>query len=502
MATTESREEAAATTTEQGVSLLDQALAATRQTDHVQVKDLLKTLAREALDGTVTYSKNLTQTLQKAIADLDETLSRQLSAITHAPKFLKLEGSWRGLHYLVRTTETGTQQEIRVLSVTKKELHKDLTRNGDFEQSQVFKKVYEGEFGIAGGKPYGALIGDYEFENTSDDMEILNQMSAVSATAFAPFISAASPSLFGFSDFTELTQPRDIEKVFGSSEYAEWRAFRAQDSSRFVTLTMPRILARPPHESRQRAADEFEFTEADSAGGVEPFTKGTQRRHLPSQMCWTNAAYGLGTCLTTAFLESGFCVAIRGAEGGGKVENLPTYNFVSDDGDQDSQCPTEIGITDRREAELSRAGFLPLCHYRNTNYAVFFGAQTTQKPKVFDEPEATANAAISARLPYIMATSRIAHYLKVMARDNVGKFKDAAELEKELNRWINRYVNASAGASQESRAKYPLREAKVEVRDIPGNPGSYNAVAYLRPWLQMEELTASMRLVAEIPKAK
>jgi len=215
---------------------------------------------------------------------------------------------------------------------------------------------------------------------------------------------------------------------------------------------------------------------------------------------WMNAAYVMGTKMTAAFATSGFCTAIRGAEGGGKVEGLPAFLFKSDDGDTDLKCPTEVGITDRREAELSKLGFLPLCHYKNTDYSVFFGGQTVQKPKKYDRPEATANAAISARLPYIMATSRFAHYLKVMARDWIGSFKEAGDLENELNRWIKNYVNANEGAGQENRAKFPLREAKVVVQPIPGQPGSYNAVAWMRPWLQFEELATSMRMVASIPK--
>lgn len=485
---------AAAVETEEAVSLLDQAIGATKQTEPDRVEELMRTLTEEALKGTVTFSKNLTVTFNKAIAALDEKLSEQLSEIMHAEKFKKLEGSWRGLHYMVSNTLTGSDLKIRVMNVSKKVLAKDLAKAVDFDQSQTFKKIYENEFGMAGGEPYGALIGDYYFSNHPDDNELLRNMSNVAAGAFAPFISSSDPSLFGMESFQELSKPRDLKQKFDSTEYMKWRGFRDTQDSRFVTLTMPRVLARVPYGEATKPIDEFAYEEApfDASGNAKPMEH--------DDYCWMNAAYALGARLTNAFSEYGWCTAIRGAEGGGKVEDLPTHTFTSDDGDVDAMCPTEIGITDRREKELSDLGFLPLCHYKNTDYAVFFGAQSTQKPKIYDRPEATENAAISSRLPYLMATSRFAHYLKVMARDKIGSFMEATDCEAWLNRWIMNYVNAAEGASQDIRAKYPLKEAKIEVKEVPGSPGSYNAIAYLRPWLQFEELTTSMRLVARIPQ--
>ena len=476
------------------LSLLDQAIQVTRTAEPDEIQDLLRTLTSEALSGTVTFSKNLTQTFNKAIAAIDEKLSKQLTAIMHNEEFQKLEGSWRGLNYLVKNSETSSTLKIRVLNMTKKELHKDLTKAVEFDQSQVFKKLYENEFGTPGGEPYGALIGDFEFGNGTEDLEVLQGMSNVAAASFAPFISAASPKMFGLENFTELSKPRDLEKIFDSSEYIKWRGFRDSEDSRFVTLTMPRVLARVPYGSQGKQIEEFKFEEApiDASGVVSKMAS--------DDFTWMNASYALGERLTSAFAKYGWCVAIRGAEGGGKVENLPTFTFTSDDGDADQQCPTEIGITDRREAELSKLGFLPLCHYKSTDYAVFFGAQTTQRPKKYDKPDATANAAISARLPYIMATSRFSHYLKVMGRDKIGSFLEVSDCETWLNNWIRNFVNGNPDASAEMKAQYPLAEAQVTVKEIPGSPGAYNAVAYLRPWLQMEELTASMRLVARIPQ--
>lgn len=483
---------AEAATTE--VSLLDQALAATKQTERSRAEDLLRTLTDEALKGTVSYSKNVTVTINQAIRAIDGAISKQLNAVIHHPDFLKLEGSWRGLHHLVMNSETSTSLKLKVLNVSKRELFKDVDKAVEFDQSQVFKKLYENEFGTPGGEPYGSLIGDYEFTNHPEDLELLSKMSNVAAAAFCPFISAADPKLFGFDGWTELSKPRDLAKIFDTVEYAKWRSFRDSEDSRFVTLTMPRTLARLPYGANTKPVEAFGYEEAtfDAAGNPKAMDH--------DEYCWMNSAYVLGTRLTDAFAKYGWCVAIRGAEGGGKVEGLPAHVFKSDDGDPDLKCPTEIGITDRREKELSDLGFLPLCHYKNTDYAVFFGAQTTQKPKKYDKPEATANAAISARLPYMMATSRIAHYLKVMARDKIGSFMEAKDCEDWLNKWIKNYVNASPNAGQESRAKYPLAEARIVVAEIPGKPGSYNAVAHLRPWLQFEELTTSLRMVARIPQ--
>lgn len=477
------------------VSILEQAISATRQTPPDEAKDLLATLTKQVMKGTVKWDKNLTVTINTAIAKIDEMMSKQLAAIMHDEKFNKLEGSWRGLHHLVTTSETGSSLKIRMMNISKKELARDLEKAVEFDQSQIFKKIYESEFGTAGGEPYAALIGDFEFSSHPDDISLLSKMSNVAAAGFAPFVAAAAPQMFGFDTFTELSKPRDLEKIFDSAEYTQWRSFRDSEDARFVALTMPRVLARAPYGQDTKAIEAFNFEE------VEPNADGSARAAEHDQYCWMNAAYTMGATITHSFAEYGWCTSIRGAEGGGKVEGLPTHNFVSDDGDIDQMCPTEIGITDRREAELSKLGFLPLCHYKNTDYAVFFGAQTAQKPKKYGDPDATANAAISARLPYIMATSRIAHFLKVMARDKIGTFMEASEAETWLNRWINQYVNASPGASPEMKARYPLAEAKVEVKEVPGQPGVYNAVAWMRPWLQMEELTASLRLVANIPKA-
>ena len=492
MSQTQGAAAAAAAVTEEA-GLLDQVVAATRQTAPDDARDLVKNLVEQALAGTVTFDRNLSRTFNQAIAALDRKLSEQLNAIMHDPRFLQLEGSWRGLHYLVQNSETGANLKLRAFNVSKRELGRNLQRAVEFDQSTLFKAIYENEFGQAGGEPYGALIGDYEWTAHPDDVETLRLVSQVAAASFAPFVSGVGPKMFGFDDWTELPKVRDLEMTFQTLEYAKWRSFRDSEESRFVSLVMPRVLARLPYGSATKPIEEFGYEEApkDAAGAARPMGHG--------DYCWMNAAYVMGARMTAAFSESGFCTAIRGAENGGKVDNLPLHTFISDDGDVDGQCPTEIGITDRREAELSKLGFLPLVHYKNTDYAVFFGAQTANKPKTYDRPDANENAKISARLPYIMASSRFAHYLKVLARDKIGSFMEATECETWLNRWINNYVNSNENAGPEMKARCPLREATIEVQPIPGSPGSYNAVARLRPWLQFEELTTSMRMVAQIP---
>ncbi len=478
----------------QAPSVLEAAISATKQTERSRAEELLKALTEEALKGTVSFDKDVIRSITAGIQKVDEVISKQLAAIMHKPEFQQLEGSWRGLWYLVYNSETSAQLKLKVFNCGKRELFKDLDRAVEFDQSQTFKKIYSAEFDMAGGEPYGALIGDYQFENSNDDIELMGKMSQVAAAGFCPFITSANPGLFGFDDWTDLTKPRDLEKIFDTVEYTKWKSFRDSEDSRFVVLTLPRTLARLPYGKNTKPVDDFNFEE------VPLGSKGEAIGVAHDQYCWMSTAYVLGARLTDAFAQHGFCTAIRGANSGGRVEGLPAHIFKTEDGDTDLKCPTEVAIGDRREAELSKLGFLPLVHYKNTDYAVFFGGQTAQKSKVYDRPAATENAQISARLPYIMATSRFAHFLKAIARDWIGSFRETDDLTRDLNRWINNYVAASDNASEDERKKFPLREAKVVVEPIPGQAGAYNAVAWLRPFLQMEELNASLRMVAKIPQ--
>ena len=484
-----------AQTTEASFSLLDQITSAMpKAVERDEAHDMVKNLIGAAMAGTLVWDKSVTKTIRQAIKQIDERMSRQLAQIMHNDQFQKLEGSWRGLNHLVMNSETSKQLKLRMLNISKRELFKDLDKAVEFDQSQLFKKLYEDEFGMPGGEPFGALIGDYEMTNHPEDIDMLEKISGVCAAAHCPFISAADPALFGFEDWTDLTKPRDIEKIFMGKKYTKWNSFRNTEDSRYITLVMPRVLARLPYGASTKPIEEFGYEE------VELDASGEAKKTSHRDYCWMNAAYVMGTNMTRASAETNWCTAIRGMENGGKVDGLPVHNFLSDDGDLDSKCPTEIGITDRREAELSKEGFLPLCHYKNTDYSVFFGAQTCQRPLKYDRPEATANAAISARLPYIMAASRIAHFLKCIARDKIGSFLERKDMEDFLKRWIANYVLEDPSPSPEMKARYPLAEARITVEEIPGAPGSYNAVAMLRPWLQLEELTTSLRMVAKLPQ--
>jgi type VI secretion system protein ImpC len=424
--------------------------------------------------------------IQERIAQIDELLTGYLNEIMHDERFQRLEASWRGLHYLVSNTETSTTLKLRLLNATKKEVLDDLKKAVEFDQSIQFKQLYEEEYGTFGGHPYSVLVADYEFGRHPDDFEFLDKMAGVAAAAHAPFIAAAAPNLFDMDSFTELGKPRDLSKIFESAELIKWRSFREGEDSRYVALTLPHILMRLPYGPDTSPVEEFDYRE-DVDG----------RDH--SKYLWGNPAYALGVRITNAFAQYKWTAAIRGVEGGGIVEGLPTHTFRTDEGDVAAKCPTEIAITDRREKELNDLGFISLVHCKNTDRAAFFGGQTAQKPKVYNTPQATANARVSSQLPYILAASRFAHYIKAIMRDKIGSFMSRDNVEKYLNSWIANYVLLNDNASQSSKASYPLREGRVDVYDIPGKPGCYRATVFLRPHFQLEELTASIRLVAELP---
>jgi type VI secretion system protein ImpC len=424
--------------------------------------------------------------IQQRIAQIDELISAQLNEIMHEPEFQRLEASWRGLHFVVMNTETSTMLKLRVLNVTKDEIANDLEKAVEFDQSVLFKQVYEQEYGTFGGTPYSVLVGDYEFGRNPRDLGLLEKISNVAAAAHAPFIAAAAPALFDMDSFTELQKPRDLAKIFESLELIKWRSFRESEDSRYVTLALPHVLLRLPYGPDTKPVEGLNF--------VEDVDGRDHARYL-----WGNAAYALAQRINDAFAKFSWTAAIRGVEGGGKVEGLPTHTFNTDEGDIALKCPTEIAITDRREKELSDLGFISLVHCKGTDYAAFFGGQTAQKPKLYNTDQANANARLSAVLPYIMASSRFAHYIKVIMRDKIGSFQSREDVENYLNTWIMMYVLAKDDAGQNLKAQYPLREARVDVVEVPGKPGAYKATVFLRPHFQLEELTASMRLVAELP---
>jgi len=456
------------------------------------VERAVRTLAEQALSQTKLVSTDVVKSIEAIIAELDKKLTEQINLIMHHEDFQKLEGAWRGLHYLVNNTETDEMLKIRFMNISKAELGKTLKRykGTAWDQSPLFKKIYEAEYGQFGGEPFGCLVGDYYFDHTPPDVELLGEMAQVAAAAHAPFITGSSPTIMQMNTWQELANPRDLTKIFTTPEYAAWRSLRESEDSRYLGLAMPRYLARLPYGAKTNPVEEFAFEEDTGAADHSRYT-------------WANAAYAMATNINRSFKLYGWCSRIRGVESGGAVEGLPVHTFPTDDGGVDMKCPTEIAISDRREAELAKNGFMPLLHRKNSDFAAFIGAQSVQKPAEYTDPDATANANLAARLPYLFACCRFAHYLKCIVRDKIGSFKEREDMEGWLNQWISQYVDGAPQLSSETtKAMKPLREAKVEVEAIEDNPGYYSARFYLRPHYQLEGLTASLRLVSKMPSGR
>jgi type VI secretion system protein ImpC len=466
--------------------IIDTGIRPGDETARERGQELIRNLVDQLVSPDMVVAKSVVKTINARIAAIDALLSRQVDEILHAPEFQKLEGSWRSLNQLIMNSETGENLKIRVFNVSKKDLLRDFQAAAEFTESALWKKVYEYEFGVYGGDPFGALLGDYEFGKGAQDVALLEHISTVAAGAHAPFLSAAAPQMFGMDSFTQMPDPRDVAKIFDKNnpENTKWLSFRDSEDSRFMSLVLPHTLRRLPYGA-DNPVDEFDYQES---------IDGEHDRYL-----WGNAAYDLAGRLTDAFARHHWCVAIRGPEGGGLVEGLPIHVFKSREGDVGAKCPTEVLIPDTREKELSDLGFIGLLNCKNTDYAAFFGGNSVQRAKKYDTADATANAKLSSQLPYLMATSRIAHYLKAICRDKVGSFMSRSDCEKFLNRWIMNYVLNMDEASQEAKAARPLREARIDVVDDKARPGCYKAVAYLRPHFQLEELGVSLRLVADLP---
>jgi type VI secretion system protein ImpC len=456
------------------------------------VQHAVRTLAQQALADTKLIGSDVVKSIEAIIAELDKKLSEQINLILHHNDLQKLEGAWRGLHYLVNNTETDEMLKIRVMNISKQELGKTLKRYAGtaWDQSPIFKKVYEAEYGQFGGEPFGCLVGDYYFDQSPPDVELLGEMGKTCGSAHVPFIAGASPTVMGMGSWQELANPRDLTKIFTTPEYAAWRSLRESEDSRYIGLAMPRFLARLPYGAKTDPVEEFDFEE-DTAGADH------------ARYAWANAAYAMATNITRSFKLYGWCSRIRGIESGGSVEGLPVHTFPTDDGGVDMKCPTEIAISDRREAELAKNGFMPLVHRKNSDFAAFIGAQSLQKPAEYDDPDATANANLAARLPYMFACCRFAHYLKCIVRDKVGSFKERADMHRWLNNWVMNYVDGDpANSSEITKAQKPLAAAEVTVEEVEGNPGYYSSKFFLRPHYQLEGLTVSLRLVSKLPSAK
>ena len=456
------------------------------------VEQAVQTLAQQALVNTKIISGDAIRSIEAMIAALDKKLTEQVNLIIHQEEFQRLESSWRGLHYLVNNTETDEQLKIRVLNVSKQDLGKTLKRfkGTAWDQSPLFKKLYEEEYGQFGGEPYGCLVGDYHFDHTPPDVEMLGEMAKIAAAAHAPFVTGAGPSVMQMESWQELANPRDLTKIFTTPEYAAWRSLRESDDARYLALCMPRFLARLPYGAKTNPVDDFAFEED---------TEGSDH----SRYTWSNAAFAMAANINRSFKQYGWCSRIRGIESGGAVENLPTHTFPTDDGGVDMKCPTEIAISDRREAELSKNGFLSMIHRKNSDFAAFISGQSLQKPQEYDDADATANASLAARLPYLFACNRFAHYLKCIVRDKVGSFRSRESMQDWLNEWILKYVDGDPlNSSEETKARRPLAAAQVEVEEIEGQPGYYQSKFYLKPHYQLEGLTVSLRLVSKLPSEK
>jgi type VI secretion system protein ImpC len=491
---TKAQREAQTATIEAGefASLLQKEFRPKTDRARSEVENAVRTLAEQALASTVVVSDDVIRTVEAIIAEVDKKLSEQINLVMHHEDFRSLEGAWRGLRYLVNNTETDEMLKIRVMNISKKDLHKTLKKykGTAWDQSPIFKKMYEEEYGQFGGEPFGCLVGDYYFDHSPPDVELLGEIAKVGASAHCPFITAAAPSVMQMESWRELANPRDLTKIFQTPEYAAWRSLRESDDARYIGLAMPRFLARLPYGAKTSPVDEFDFEEDTEAADSNKYI-------------WANSAYAMAANINRSFKMFGWCSRIRGVESGGAVEGLPVHTFPTDDGGVDMKCPTEIAISDRREAELAKNGFMPLLHKKNTDIAAFIGAQSLQKPAEYDDPDASANANLAARLPYLFAISRFAHYLKCIVRDKIGSFKERGDMESWLNSWISQYVLSNPeSAGEETKARYPLAAAEVVVEEVEGNPGYYTSKFYLRPHYQLEGLTVSLRLVSKLPSVK
>ena len=457
-----------------------------------EVENAVQTLVTQALADSTLVKSDVLDTIEEMIARIDEKLSAQMNEIMHSPEFQQLESAWRGLHYLVYNSETDATLKIRVMNVGKQELYRNLKLfpGARWDQSPLFKKVYEQEFGQLGGEPYGCLVADYQFSHLPVDVQLLRDLSKTAAAAHAPLITGADPNLLGMDSWTELGNPRDLSKVFDTPEYAAWKGLRDAVDSRYVAMCMPRVLSRLPYGAKTEPVEEFAFEE-DTDG------------HKGEKYSWMNAAYAMAANINRAYKEYGWTVRIRGVESGGEVINLPTHTFPTDDGGVDLKCPTEIAITDRREGELSKSGLISIVHRKNTDKAAFIGGQSVYKPKKFFTVEATAADNLSSRIPYMFAVSRFAHYLKCMVRDKIGSTKEKEQLERWLQDWITLYVDGDPkNSSEETKARLPLAAAKVTVMADEENPGYYKANFYLRPHFQLEGMDIGMSLVSRLPSAQ
>ncbi|OWU69180.1 EvpB family type VI secretion protein [Roseovarius sp. 22II1-1F6A] len=454
-----------------------------------EVENAVQTLVKEALADQNVIKEDIIDTVDEMIAKLDQKLTAQVNEILHHEEYQKVESAWRGLHYFVMNSEPDASMKIKVLNVSKKELERELRSypGAKWDQSPLFKRIYEAEFGQLGGQPYGALVGDFYFDHSPADVRLLRDLGKIAAASHAPFISSASAGLLGMDSWNELNNPTDLASIFETPEYAAWKSLRESENSRYVALTAPRVLAREPYGQDSLPVEAFNFEEETDG-------------HTGEKYAWMNAAYTMAANIARAHKDYGWTVRIRGVQAGGEVINLPTHTFKTDDGAVDMKCPTEIAITDRREAEMSKIGMIGLVHRKNSDKAAFIGAQSLYKPKSYVDPQATASDNLSSRLPYIFAVSRFSHYLKCMVRDQIGMTREKEQLQRSLQTWIAQYIDGDPkNSSEETKARRPLAGAEIMVVEDEENPGYYMGKFFLRPHFQMEGMDIGMSLVSRLP---
>jgi type VI secretion system protein ImpC len=468
-----------------------------KKDDSEKLQGLVRNLALAARSRseTTAISSNAIKSIKSLIAGIDKMLTIQMNEILHAPEVREMEGTWRGLWYLINNTETDQKLKIRVMNISKQQLAETLEdyEGQMWDQSPIFKKIYTEEYSMLGGAPYTYLMGAYEFSNHPQDVGLLRNLSGICASAHTPFIAAASPRLFRMDSWQELPNPQDLQMIVSNPAYASWQSLRESEDSRYIGLTMPRVLARLPYGAETVPVKGFSFEEE------------VEKDH--NKYVWMNAAFPMSVNINRSHKLFGWGTQIRGVENGGTVINLPVHTFPTDDGSVAMKCPTEVAIDDRREAELAKLGLMPILHRKNTDLASFIGAHSLQDDETragrLVDPDAQSNERLSANLPYLFPVSRFAHYLKAIARDKVGSFKERSDMQIWLTEWINRYVLANpAFADDKARAKRPLAAAEVQVDSVEGRPGYYAARFYLRPHYQLEGINASLRLVSELPSVK
>ena len=426
--------------------------------------------------------------LDHHISEIDRKISAQLDAILHNPAFQAMEAAWRSLKFLVDRTDFKKNVKIDLVDVSKEELAEDFEDAPETIQSGLYKHVYTSEYDTPGGEPYGAIVSNYSFNSLPPDVGLMQEISRVSASCHCPFLGSVTPAFFGKDSVDELTRIEDMHSYMERSEFTKWNSFRETEDSRYLGLVLPRFLLRLPYGSDTSPVKEFNYE--------ENVTGSDHHKYL-----WGNASFAFASNMVRSFVENGWCVQIRGPEAGGKVEDLPIHFFDVGKGQQ-MKIPTEILIPETREFEYAKEGFIPLSFYKNRNYACFFSANSTQKPTEYDDPAVTANMRINSRLPYIFLVSRIAHYLKVIQRENIGSTKSKMVLQDELTNWAKGLVTEMNDPGPELIATHPLKAAEVIVNEIEDNPGFFSVGLTVMPHFQIEGIDINLSLVSQMPKGK